>query len=161
MSMITDTQDAALELSAPATAAGESFTVTVTLSDGNSADTTTKTFSVNGGGQHLDRPALLAGGSRHHHDGRQADDGRSLPAYVPSGHATTNYAYDPGTPANGAVAISNFNNSTGGFTVTPAAGFVGVSEVWVGVEDHQQQPNARLRYPIRARAGHSRWPPPA
>ena len=131
MSMITDTQDAALELSAPASAAGQSFTVTVTLSDGNSADTTTKTFTVKvAANTSTDPPYLQAIPNIT----TTAGTAYTLPnlttwTYVSSG-ASTNYAYDPGTPANGAVAINDasFSNSTGGFTVTPKAGFVGVSD---------------------------------
>ena len=44
------------------------------------------------------------------------------------------FGYGPGTPADGSLTISNFDNSTGQFTITPASTFAGVSEVFVGVE---------------------------
>ena len=140
MSMITDAQDAALGAQPPTTSAGETFTVTVTLSDGNSADTTTKTFSVTVAANTSTDPPYLEAIPNITTTAGTPTTVASLPTYDPTDASTgiavsTSYAYDPGTPANGAVAVSNFSNTTGGFTLTPAAGFVGVSEVWVGVED--------------------------
>ncbi len=134
ISIITDTQDSVLELSAPSTGVGGPYTVTLTMSDGNPLDTVTEppiSVTVVAGTNTLEPyyetiPTITT------------TAGQSVtvtpPSYVPSG-TTAYYGYDPGTPSDGSLTIpsDSFNNSTGEFTVTPAAGFAGLSEVYLGV----------------------------
>jgi cyclophilin family peptidyl-prolyl cis-trans isomerase len=129
MQTITDTKDAALELTASTPGY---FTVTVHLTD-PAGDTATETINVTvqANPSSPDPPYLTAVPN--------IQTTANTPVTVqlsslPSG-AAPYFGYDPGTPANGAVSIpaASFNNTTGQFTVTPATGFCGVSEVYVGV----------------------------
>ena len=138
--LINDTQDGVLILNAPTAAAGQTETVTVTISDGTPADTVkqTMTVNVNSTASTTDLPYLTTNTTTgvqstpavpdiHLYAG-QSVIVPSLGAYVPSGSTAYFAEYSP------YLTVSNFSISTGGFTLTAPTGSGGVTAMEVGVD---------------------------
>ncbi len=140
VSLIADKTDGVLELSARTSAIGKSYTVYVTLSDGNPADSIEYPLVVNVVEDPTPPPPYLQtpNGSTSVHVVSGGSASLNLTAYVPPGDALAGYAaqfaYDSGTPSDGSCGFSAFNSTTGQTTITAAANFAGQTEVLVGVD---------------------------
>ena len=120
VSLITDTTDGVLELSAPTSSVGSSYTVNILLSDGNSNDNVTVPLTVKVVADPTPPPPYLT---------LPISDidlvsGQSTPlnlhAYVPAG-ATASFT----CTASSGLTVSNFSATTGQGTLTAASSFAG------------------------------------
>ena len=155
VSLIADKTDGVLELSAPTSAIGKSYTVYVTLSDGNPADSIEYPLVVNVVEDPTPPPPYLQtpNGSTSVHVVSGGSASLNLTAYVPPGDALAGYAaqfaYDSGTPSDGSCGFSAFNSTTGQTTITAAANFAGQTEVLVGVDVAERfHPRFGLRHHV-------------
>ena len=109
--------------------AGKTVALTVTVNDGNPNDTYTTTVNVTVQAATTTPPTFMP-----FIPDIKTTMGTpvnvTLPSYDPGG--TPSFAYDGGTPTDGSVYMSSFSAS-GTMTITPAAGFAGLSAVFVGM----------------------------
>ena len=140
ISVISDSTDGVLELAAPSTSAGLSYTVTLNVMDGTAADeisyklnvTVLASTSSNSPNEpYLDRPTLRQSSIT---SGQTASENLANSTYDPAG-VTVFYAYNADTPSNGSLSISNWSYTAGTYSLTAASAFAGVSEVYLGVEN--------------------------
>ena len=135
VSLITDTTDGILELSAPTTSAGNSYTVNIVVSDGNSADDVTVPLTVNVISDPPPPPPYLLQPISEINVVSGQSASLNVQANVPSG-ATANYTC---TGSSG-LTVSNFSATTGQGTLTASSSFAGQGYVteevnWPGRRD--------------------------
>ncbi len=140
VSLITDTQDGVLELSAPTSSIGKTFTVNVVIGDGNPADSVQYPLAVSVVQDPTPPlPYLLPIPDVHVVSGGAAS--LNLSAYVPPGDVvagdTAHFAYANNVPGDGSCRFSAFSSATGQTTITAAYNFAGQTEVLVGVDGSQ------------------------
>ncbi len=126
-SIVTNTQDTVLEVSAPTSAAGETSTISIVGTEANGA-TAEQAFTVNVVGNTIIDPPFL--GTISSTGIVSATENTpltiTLPTTNPDGATLEYQIVDPTTgaaPAN--VTIGAINPTTGQVTLTPAAGFTG------------------------------------
>ena len=134
VSLVADTTNGVLELSAPTSSIGKQFTVNIVISDGTPADSVTVPLTVTVAQDPTPPPPFLltpnSSSSVSMVSGGSAS--LNLTAYVPAG-ATAQFANASNVPGDGSVGFTAFNATTGQTTVTAASNFAGQTEVLVGV----------------------------
>ncbi len=138
ISVISDTTDGVLELSAPSTSAGLSYTVTLNVMDGTAADEISYKLNVtvvaSTTSNSPNEPYVQAISPIQLTSGQTASENLANSTYDPAG-VTVFYAYNSSTPSNGSLSISNWSYTAGTYSLTASSAFAGVSEVYLGVEN--------------------------
>ena len=150
--IVTNTQDTVLDISAPASASGESSTISITGTEANGA-VAENAFTVNVVGNTIVDPPFLGSVQSLVSTTENFPVTITVPVVNPDGATLNEQIVDPATgnaPAN--VTIGAINPTTGQVTLTPAANFTGQIDLLAVVSAPTPPTPATIRSHSRSRS---------